>query len=165
MWRVGTPIGHLNTRQALGECRCSNGHQGSRAHTNWPLYSLRCVLRGWLSVWYQSGLSWCKRSTSSSCHTTHFGLNGLRFLKSYHLNGPWKPIGSWDLADHMLSRQSAHRWRQGCQPYALATFYDPETLLSCYWYSFLLEAEQIPGPRIRSVRLNSTSNVLWVIIY
>jgi hypothetical protein len=34
----------------------------------------------------------------------------------------------------------AHRWRQGCQPYTLATF-DPKEYS---WYSFLLEAESIP---------------------
>jgi hypothetical protein len=27
---------------------------------------------------------------------------------------------------HILSRQSAHRWRQGFQPYAPATFYPQE---------------------------------------
>jgi hypothetical protein len=57
-------------------------------------------------------------------------------------NRPWRPIGLWDVKDPTLSRQSAHRWRQGCQPYAVAALYSPETLLFlCFWYSFLLVAE------------------------
>jgi hypothetical protein len=36
---------------------------------------------------------------------------------------------------------SAHRWHQGCQPYAPADFYPQEDS----WYSFLLEAELTPG--------------------
>jgi hypothetical protein len=39
-------------------------------------------------------------------------------------------------------RHSAHRWRQGCQPYAPAAFYPQEDS----WYSFLLETEPTPGP-------------------
>jgi hypothetical protein len=41
-----------------------------------------------------------------------------------------------------IFRQSARRWRQGCQPYAPAAFYPQEDS----WYSFLLEAESTPGP-------------------
>jgi hypothetical protein len=44
-------------------------------------------------------------------------------------NRPWKPMGLWDVKDPTLSRQSVHRWRQGCQPYAPAALYSPETLL------------------------------------
>jgi hypothetical protein len=33
-----------------------------------------------------------------------------------------------------LPRQSDHRWRSGCQPYAL---YSPETLIFCFCYSFV----------------------------
>jgi hypothetical protein len=42
-----------------------------------------------------------------------------------------------------LSRQSAHRRRWGCQPYAPAALYPQEDS----WYSFLLEAESTPGPQ------------------
>jgi hypothetical protein len=55
---------------------------------------------------------------------------------------PCRPIGLWDAKDPTLSRQSAHRWRWGCQPYAPAALYSPETLF-CFWYSFLLEAGRI----------------------
>jgi hypothetical protein len=41
-----------------------------------------------------------------------------------------------------FSRQSAHRWRRSCQPYAPATLYPQED----WWYLFLLEAESILGP-------------------
>jgi hypothetical protein len=40
-----------------------------------------------------------------------------------------------------IFRHSAHRWRQGCQPYAPAAFYPQRTS----WNSFLLEAESTPG--------------------
>jgi hypothetical protein len=57
-------------------------------------------------------------------------------------NGPWRPVGLWDVKNPTLSRQSAHRRWQGCQPYAPAAVYSPETLLIFYfWYSFMLEAE------------------------
>jgi hypothetical protein len=41
-----------------------------------------------------------------------------------------------------IFRYSVHRWRQGCQPYALAAFYPQKDS----WYSFLLEGESTPGP-------------------
>jgi hypothetical protein len=44
-------------------------------------------------------------------------------------NRPWRPIGLWDVKDPTLSRQSAHRWWQGCHPYAPAALYSLETLL------------------------------------
>jgi hypothetical protein len=34
-----------------------------------------------------------------------------------------RPIRLWDVEDPTLPRQSAHRWRWGCQPYAQAAFY------------------------------------------
>jgi hypothetical protein len=40
-----------------------------------------------------------------------------------------------------IFRYSTHRWREGCQPYTLAVFYPQENS----WYSFMLEAESIPG--------------------
>jgi hypothetical protein len=33
-------------------------------------------------------------------------------------NRPWRPIGLWDVEAPTFSRQSAHRCRWGCQPYA-----------------------------------------------
>jgi hypothetical protein len=40
-----------------------------------------------------------------------------------------------------FSTQSAHRWRWGCQPYALAALYSQEDS----WYSLQLETESNPG--------------------
>jgi hypothetical protein len=53
---------------------------------------------------------------------------------------PWRPVGLWDVKDPTLSRQSAHRWRQGCQLYPPAELYFLETfrkiwLLVKYEYS------------------------------
>jgi hypothetical protein len=40
--------------------------------------------------------------------------------RSYPCDRPWRPIGVWDLRVPTFSRQSAHRWRWSCQPYAPA---------------------------------------------
>jgi hypothetical protein len=40
-----------------------------------------------------------------------------------------------------ISRQSAHRWLWGCQPYAPAALYPQEDP----WHSFLLEIDSTPG--------------------
>jgi hypothetical protein len=53
---------------------------------------------------------------------------------SYPCNRPWRPTGLWEVEGPTLSRQSVHRWRWGCQPYAPATLYPQEDS----WYSFLL---------------------------
>jgi hypothetical protein len=49
-----------------------------------------------------------------------------------------------------LLRQTANRWRQGCQPYAPAALYPQVSLFIFFfkdsWYSFLLEAESTPEP-------------------
>jgi hypothetical protein len=46
-----------------------------------------------------------------------------------------------------LLRQTANRWRQGCQLYAPAALYPQVSLfLKIPWYSFLLEAESTLGP-------------------
>jgi hypothetical protein len=34
---------------------------------------------------------------------------------------------------HAWSRQSAHRWRKGCQSYAPASLFSEETLFVCFW--------------------------------
>jgi hypothetical protein len=58
------------------------------------------------------------------------------------LNRPWTPIGLWDVETPTFSRQSAHRWRWGCQPYSPGALYIQEDS----WYSFLLEVESTPRP-------------------
>jgi hypothetical protein len=54
----------------------------------------------------------------------------------YPCKSPWRPIGLWDGEAPTFSRQSDHRWRWGCQPYAPAALYPQED----FWYSFPLEA-------------------------
>jgi hypothetical protein len=67
---------------------------------------------------------------------------GKKLRYSYPYKGPWRPIGSWDVEASISSRQSAHRWRESCQPYSPAALY----LHEHSWYSFLLEAESTAGP-------------------
>jgi hypothetical protein len=66
----------------------------------------------------------------------HIRYSSKRFLTrhiinkfSYPCNRPWRPWGLWDVEDPTLTRQSAHRWWYGCEPYARAVLYSPETLL------------------------------------
>jgi hypothetical protein len=49
--------------------------------------------------------------------------------KSYPCNRPWRLIGLWDVEVPTVSRQSAHRWRWGRQPYAPAALYAPARFL------------------------------------
>jgi hypothetical protein len=62
-------------------------------------------------------------------------LNCTSMSKIYPVTA--RPIGLWDVKA-TLSRQLAHRWRHGCQPYAPATIYSPQTLFFCFWYSFFV---------------------------
>jgi hypothetical protein len=39
-------------------------------------------------------------------------------MHTYPCNRQWKPTGLWDVEAPTFSRQSAHRWRWDCQPYA-----------------------------------------------
>jgi hypothetical protein len=64
--------------------------------------------------------------------------------QSYPRNRLSKPIGLWDVKDPTLSRKSAHRCRQGFQPYAPAALYSPETFFY-FWFIFLLETEWSQG--------------------
>jgi hypothetical protein len=61
---------------------------------------------------------------------------------SYSCNRPWRPIGLWDVEAPIFSRQSVHRWRWVCQPYAPTALHPREDS----WYSFLSEAESTSGP-------------------
>jgi hypothetical protein len=56
---------------------------------------------------------------------------------------------------NIFSRQSAHRRRWGCQPYAPAALYPPGRS----WYSFLLEAESVPGLE-RLGKLNKSNDLI-----
>jgi hypothetical protein len=80
-----------------------------------------------------------------------FLINFFKRIKSYPCNRPWRPMGLSHVEAPIFSRQSAHRRRWGCQPYAPATPCPQEDS----WYSFLLEAKPTIGlsaaGRIRSI--------------
>jgi hypothetical protein len=66
-------------------------------------------------------------------------------------NSLWRSIGMRDVKAPTFSRQSANRWRWGCQPYAPAALYPQQDS----WYSFLLEAGR-PQGHIAVGRIRST---------
>jgi hypothetical protein len=52
-----------------------------------------------------------------------------KIKEGYPRNKPWRSMGLWDVKDPTLSIQSAHRWRQRCQPYAPATLYPARNIV------------------------------------
>jgi hypothetical protein len=76
----------------------------------------------------------CHKETSriSQPHKTAVKIVELRVWICKHMrrkvkkskaiprNRPWGPIRLWDVESPTFSRQSAHRWRWSCQPYAPA---------------------------------------------
>jgi hypothetical protein len=85
----------------------------------------------------------------SLCKVTFDLYHGASKKKKVKLspNRQLRPIWFWNVKVPILYRQSAHRWRQGCQPYGPAALYCPETLFFYFWYSFMLEEEWTPGHR------------------
>jgi hypothetical protein len=70
---------------------------------------------------------------------------------------PWRPIRLWDVEPPTFSRQSAHRWRWGSQPYAPAALHPQEDS----WYSLLRGSESTAGPCAdRNIRSTEKSNGL-----
>jgi hypothetical protein len=57
-------------------------------------------------------------------------------------------IGLLEVKAPTLLRQTANKWRQGCEPYAPAgrTLPPGFFIFKDSWYSFLLEAETTPEP-------------------
>jgi hypothetical protein len=53
--------------------------------------------------------------------TDRFGTP--RQKKSYPCNRPWRSVGLWDVEAPTFSKQSAHRWRWGCQPHVPTALY------------------------------------------
>jgi hypothetical protein len=85
----------------------------------WCLCSVRlCCQRGGYQIFTYSYLQF--QPFSRSYYTD---LPTIVNTKSYPCNRPWRPIRFWDVEVPTLSRQSAHRWRWGCQPYAPAALY------------------------------------------
>jgi hypothetical protein len=66
-------------------------------------------------------------------------------MKRYPCNRPWRPIRLWDVDYFRLSRQSAHRWQWGCQPYAPAALYSTKTFLSASGTHFCQMLSDLQG--------------------
>jgi hypothetical protein len=77
--------------------------------------------------------------------TTHGKWLLCKVKVKLSLYTPWRPLELREVEASTFFRHWAHRWRQGCQPYARAPFYPKEDS----WYSFLLEAKSTPGAIVR----------------
>jgi hypothetical protein len=71
----------------------------------------------------------------------------------------------WVGFEPTFTKQSVHRWRWGCQPYAPAALYPQEDS----WYSFVSEAESTPRAMLRleglGILKKSTSSGLEIAIF
>jgi hypothetical protein len=75
------------------------------------------------------GIFWPKRLEVTGGRTElHEECDRLHLRWS--CNGPWRAIRLWDVQAPTFFRQSAHRWRWSCQPYALAVLYPPGRFLA-----------------------------------
>jgi hypothetical protein len=118
----------VNTFTTMQSPRC--GDKGYKQH-------LFCAETLKMAIWNTEWDGWKVKATLPHALQTYEGKKGKR----YSCNKPWRPTGLWDVEVLTFSRQSAHRWRWGCQPCAPASPYPQEDS----WYSFLLQAESTPG--------------------
>jgi hypothetical protein len=58
------------------------------------------------------------------------------YILKFFLHRPWRPFRIARNWGSHIYKHSAHRWRQGCQPYAPAAIYPQEDS----WYLFLLRS-------------------------
>jgi hypothetical protein len=112
----------------------SNTFQDSGG-TSRPLAETRCP-RPVAKLHWNVAVSLALEDTSAYIYIVHTYTG-----TSYLCNRPWRPIGLWHVAP-TFSRQLAHRWRWGCQPYAPAVLYPQGDS----WYSFILTTEWNAGP-------------------
>jgi hypothetical protein len=56
---------------------------------------------------------------------------------SYFCNRPWGPTELWDVEVPTFTRQSAHRWRWGCQSYAPAALYTGKILITHFFRAWV----------------------------
>jgi hypothetical protein len=89
----------------------------------------------------------------------------LRFLiydsikRCYPCNRPWRPTGLWDVDAPTFSRQSAHRWQWGCQPYAIAAQPNPSSRTMALGSTEPLKemsTRNLPGSKGRPARKSDT---------
>jgi hypothetical protein len=112
-----------------------SAHIVLQQYGKWEIQRLVPLL--WNPVWteimiqVQPSLNWNNDSSPSAVrtrasHTMSRQPYGWKMLfkynrpinKSYPCNRPWRPIGLRRRGSHIFYRQSAHRWRWGCQPYS-----------------------------------------------
>jgi hypothetical protein len=75
----------------------------------------------------------------------------MQKIKSYPCNRPWRPMGPWDVEAPTFCRQSAHRWRWGCQPYAPAALYSRKIPGTHFSYRLSRPQGHSAAGRIRSI--------------
>jgi hypothetical protein len=108
----------------------------SRSLSPWHVWDSRTPGRyplGMVSRWcFMLQPSFGRVSHRLACSVTYW-LQGLRRRswksKAVLVNRPWSPTSLWEVEAPIFSRQSAHRWRWGCQPYAPASHYPPGIFL------------------------------------
>jgi hypothetical protein len=122
---------HKNVRIPGVLAEIQNEHLPNRLFTSRPTCSVRTIwLRHVACVWEGTD----RRGREN---LEKLGVKGkvipMQAVQALRVARGW--------GSHIL-RHSAHRWQQGCRPYAPAAFYPQEDSS----YSFLLEAESTPGP-------------------
>jgi hypothetical protein len=84
---------------------------------------------------WRSGQLPCDVLAVAKCLSHHLSLfwkhfkNVIIIFFKCRCNRPWRPIGLWEVEAPTSSRQSTHRWRWDCQPYAPTALYQPGKFL------------------------------------
>jgi hypothetical protein len=131
VWAWTSQVARRVFPQTVG--KCSDESPGTQfqaeatGHFIPRIGTLRVHILKLLKEW-QSFVSYLKSNTTSVCRNATYVQSKV-------------PTGVEAVEASTFFRQSAHRWRWGCQPYAPAALYPQEDS----WYSFLLEAESTPG--------------------
>jgi hypothetical protein len=77
-------------------------------------------------AWHSSWLSSDRSNKYLEGYAHLFHVSSSTGKVKLFLYRPWSPLGLREVEASTFFRHSAHRWRQGCQPYASATFYPQE---------------------------------------
>jgi hypothetical protein len=103
-----------------------SSHHGD--NTEWYIFSLSWWIRRRLQYWFYAtpSLTWTRweyRNLLWLIFRTpkYHSIHDTFVRKQSRISRPWWPIGLWDVGAPTFSRQSGHRWRWGCQPYAPAS--------------------------------------------
>jgi hypothetical protein len=109
--------------------QCHVIHQ--KSHMNWPEIATGEPASSQLSYGSSPAPVLWPRYGAGTTETWTLLRSRQLQLKKVKLsrNRPWRPIGLWDVEAPTFSRQSAHRWRWGCQLHAPAALYCPGRFL------------------------------------